>query len=304
MSWWHSIFDYAKAGGGQESGGGMFGINLGISPGEWFGEDRPDEVRARNEELQKEYAQNSIQWRVADAKAAGLHPLFGLSGGGSSYSPNPVTVSDSTSLSISPGEGIRRRNNQQALPMSEMEKDQNARLERQANNDHASTISRISTDTAQQELLRAQTDLVREQIIDSQKARGAQVGTANKERAVTRPLDTDPQDAFEIKPREVTQGTTASGGAIAVGPAGSGFEPVWIAPGIPALVPNGAAQNLGDMELSGWLISAAATMAWWGEAAAQKVIQLARKAGHVITSQEVSDYRRKHLTADTGGGAP
>lgn len=36
---------------------------------------------------QKEFAQNSIQWRVADAKAAGLHPLYALGGAGSSYQP-------------------------------------------------------------------------------------------------------------------------------------------------------------------------------------------------------------------------
>lgn len=40
-------------------------------------------------ERQKEFAQNAIQWRVADAKKAGLHPLYALSGGGASYSPQP-----------------------------------------------------------------------------------------------------------------------------------------------------------------------------------------------------------------------
>lgn len=37
---------------------------------------------------QKEFAQNGIRWRVEDAKAAGLHPLFALSGGGATFSPS------------------------------------------------------------------------------------------------------------------------------------------------------------------------------------------------------------------------
>lgn len=282
----------------------MFGINLGISPGEWFGEDRPDEQRAENIQLQKEFAKNSLQWRVADAKAAGLHPLFGISGGGASFSPNPVTVSDSTSISASPGQRIQERNNQQALPVSELEKNQDARLERQSNNQHAETLSRIATDTANQRLLNAQADIVEKQYRDSLNAKTVATAGINKERTVVKPTPTNPQDAWEIKPREVTQGTDSSGGTIAVGQPGSAFEPVWIAPGLPALVPNGAAQNLGDMELSGWIASIAATGLWWGDAAANKVLDLARKAGHYITSQQVTDFRRKHLPADTGGGAP
>lgn len=41
-----------------------------------------------NYDAQKEFAQNGIQWRVADATAAGLHPLAALQGGGTSFSPS------------------------------------------------------------------------------------------------------------------------------------------------------------------------------------------------------------------------
>ncbi len=34
-----------------------------------------------NYERQKEFAQNAIQWRGADARKAGLHPLYALQGG-------------------------------------------------------------------------------------------------------------------------------------------------------------------------------------------------------------------------------
>lgn len=46
----------------------------------------------RNIALQKEFAQHGIQWRVADAQAAGLHPLYAIGGSGASFSPNPVVI--------------------------------------------------------------------------------------------------------------------------------------------------------------------------------------------------------------------
>lgn len=36
---------------------------------------------------QKEFAQNGIQWRTADAKAAGLHPLYAIGASGATYTP-------------------------------------------------------------------------------------------------------------------------------------------------------------------------------------------------------------------------
>lgn len=41
----------------------------------------------RNVAMQKEFAQNGIRWKVADAKAAGLHPLAALGASGASFSP-------------------------------------------------------------------------------------------------------------------------------------------------------------------------------------------------------------------------
>lgn len=51
-----------------------------------------DTQRQQNTEMQKEFAQNGIRWKVADAKAAGLHPVFALGGSGASYTPNPITI--------------------------------------------------------------------------------------------------------------------------------------------------------------------------------------------------------------------
>lgn len=62
-----------------------------------------------NYEHQKEFAQNGIRWRVADAKAAGLHPLAALGAQTSSYSPSAV-IGDSPDYSFlkDMGQGIDR----------------------------------------------------------------------------------------------------------------------------------------------------------------------------------------------------
>lgn len=49
-----------------------------------------EKVAERNIALQKEFAQSGIQWKVEDAKAAGVHPLYAL--GASTHSFSPVTV--------------------------------------------------------------------------------------------------------------------------------------------------------------------------------------------------------------------
>jgi len=45
---------------------------------------------ARQEALQKEFAQSGIQWKVADAEKAGVHPLFALGANTTSYQPTNV----------------------------------------------------------------------------------------------------------------------------------------------------------------------------------------------------------------------
>lgn len=52
-----------------------------------------------NYEAQKEFAQNSIRWRVNDAKAAGLHPLAALGAQSSGYTPS-ATIGDSPDFSF------------------------------------------------------------------------------------------------------------------------------------------------------------------------------------------------------------
>lgn len=52
--------------------------------------DREDQNIARNINLQREFAQHGVSWRVADAKAAGLSPLAALGATTMSFSPQSV----------------------------------------------------------------------------------------------------------------------------------------------------------------------------------------------------------------------
>lgn len=283
---------------------GSFGINLGISPGEWFGEDRPDEQRAQNYENQKEFAKNSVQWRVADAKAAGLHPLFGAGLGSTSYSPNPVTVSDSTSVGISPGQAAESRQRQQQQPLSETEKQRAAIEERAQNDSHARTLSAIATDTAQQDLLRAQTDYTQWQMFDSQAARAKQMMEANKERAVTEPTPTNPVDAVEVKPREQVSRSAANPALSASHPSGPppGWDEIQISPGVTAIIPQG--QSWGDMDGVVALGVLSANLArygwhWWDKSA--KALQ---HISHEVKAEAMRLYRNRRESSPVFNANP
>lgn len=75
------------AAAGASLGGSLFGGSTGPSASEQF---------SWNANLQREFAQNSIQWKVQDAIKAGLHPLAAL--GASGYSASPVQVDNSSAM--------------------------------------------------------------------------------------------------------------------------------------------------------------------------------------------------------------
>lgn len=65
----------------------------------------------RNIELQKEFAQQGIRWKVDDAKAAGIHPLYALGANTTSFSPVSVGATADTSMGsalASAGQDISR----------------------------------------------------------------------------------------------------------------------------------------------------------------------------------------------------
>lgn len=70
----------------------MFGIGTAVSAGtsilgNLMNKDTVAQTNKQNYEMSKEFAQNSIQWRVADAKKAGINPLAAL-GMNASYAPS------------------------------------------------------------------------------------------------------------------------------------------------------------------------------------------------------------------------
>jgi len=72
-----------------------------------LGNNQQKKTAEQNIQLQKDFAQNAIQWKVEDAKKAGVHPLYALGAQTSSFSP--VSVGDSLSGSISSaGQDISR----------------------------------------------------------------------------------------------------------------------------------------------------------------------------------------------------
>lgn len=73
----------------------MIGALLGAAGsliGGLMGKKSAEKQAAQNIKLQKQFAQQGIQWKVKDAEAAGVHPLYAL--GAQTHSFSPVTVGD------------------------------------------------------------------------------------------------------------------------------------------------------------------------------------------------------------------
>lgn len=69
--------------------GGIIGAGASLLGGS-NAQKSQEKIAERNIELQKEFAQSGIQWKVADAKAAGVHPLAAL--GATTHSFSPISV--------------------------------------------------------------------------------------------------------------------------------------------------------------------------------------------------------------------
>lgn len=64
--------------------------------------NRINEANAqRNIAMQREFAQNAIQWKAKDAEAAGIHPIYALGGSTTSFSPVSVGATGSSPLASS-----------------------------------------------------------------------------------------------------------------------------------------------------------------------------------------------------------
>lgn len=61
--------------------------------------DAQSEANQMNYEQQKEFAQHGLQWKTADARAAGLHPLAAIGATGAAYSPSTQAFRGDTDFS-------------------------------------------------------------------------------------------------------------------------------------------------------------------------------------------------------------
>lgn len=67
---------------------------IGSLVGSIFGADKAKDAAREQAALQREFAQNGIRWKVEDAKAAGIHPLYALGAQTTAYSPVTVGGAD------------------------------------------------------------------------------------------------------------------------------------------------------------------------------------------------------------------
>lgn len=200
MGWFDSVVDFA----GNALGGASFGIDVGS----WFGEDRPDEVRAQNLREQERYAKEGIQWRVADARKAGLHPLSALGSAGSAFQSQPISIGPESSINLGTAvQGLQERRLKEQHTTDT--KAAAALAERESNRQHALALSQIATETERQAELRSQVRRNEaearhfdEQVRASQGAKLGNHSSSNKQGAVLNPQFQ--KDAVQYKPDQVT----------------------------------------------------------------------------------------------------
>lgn len=79
------------------AGSSLLGGLLGKSSAD-KAREASERMAAQNIQLQKDFAQSGIQWRVEDARKAGVHPLFAL--GAQTHSFSPVSIDGGADMSM------------------------------------------------------------------------------------------------------------------------------------------------------------------------------------------------------------
>lgn len=82
-------------GAGTQILGGLLGSNS-----QKDAEKAAARQRQKEYQQQKEFAQSGIQWRVKDAKKAGIHPLYAIGANTTSYSPQSIGTGPGTDFSF------------------------------------------------------------------------------------------------------------------------------------------------------------------------------------------------------------
>lgn len=76
--------------------------------GTFLGNQQRTEGQNKEIELQKEFAQNGLRWKIEDAERAGIHPLAALGATGASYSPVGLGGNDTAAGFSAAGDSIAR----------------------------------------------------------------------------------------------------------------------------------------------------------------------------------------------------
>lgn len=144
---WGSI-----AGGIGAAVGGIAGL---ISSGQ--SQANASRLNELNYQHQKEFAQNGIRWKVADAKAAGLHPLAALGASTAQYTP-ATAIGDSPDWSFlaDAGQSIGRA--------VDAKRTQQERVEQQQKQDAAFAL-KAENQKAENDLIRAQTASIQQDMV-------------------------------------------------------------------------------------------------------------------------------------------
>lgn len=146
-------------GWGSAIGGAIGGIAGGVAGLISGGQSSASAERLNqlNYEHQKEFAQNGIRWKVADAKAAGLHPLAALGASTAQYTP-ATAIGDSPDWSFlaDAGQSIGRA--------VDAKRTQQERVEQQQKQDAAFAL-KAENQKAENDLIRAQTASIQQDMV-------------------------------------------------------------------------------------------------------------------------------------------
>lgn len=99
---WGAILGSAISTGGSLLGGYLNRSAASAARGDYLRNAQLDR------DLQREFAQFGIRWRVRDAQKAGIHPLFALGGNTATYTPTASYIPADTSMGDSIGGSLSR----------------------------------------------------------------------------------------------------------------------------------------------------------------------------------------------------
>lgn len=183
-------------------------------------------------QLQREFAQKGIQWKVADAKKAGLHPLFAMGGSTTAYSP--MVLGDQVGPALAEaGQHIARGAQAmegQDIGPSDIEK-QRHQVEM------ALAASKMGVDDAQRQLYLSEAARNRERQLAT--GSGAGLGLGMKLEGQT-PTGTG-QGVFELKAPEILSAKKQDR-SVAAG-TGPALEERWMRNNLPVILPAAAGES-------------------------------------------------------------